>query len=86
MVVKQDLLTRSEKRLEIMLDVAQNSSPPLRTHIIENYLANWVMETHAFNPNTRRKKQVDLREFEVSLVYKATQRNPVSKKELSSSN
>ena len=45
---------------------------------------------HAFNPSTRKQRQVDLYDFKASLVYrgnsrtgsKATQRNPVSKNKI----
>jgi hypothetical protein len=43
------------------------------------------MVTYAFNPSTRRQRQVDLYEFEAGLTYRvncrtvSTQRNPVSK-------
>ena len=46
------------------------------------------MVGHAFNPSIGRQRQADLCEFEASLVYRAssrtaraTQRNPVSKKQ-----
>jgi hypothetical protein len=54
-----------------------------------NYKFGWLLVAHAFNSATKRQRQVDLCEFEVSLVYKAncrtaraTQRDFVSKEEL----
>ena len=48
--------------------------------------ASQVVVAHAFNPVLRRQRQIDLCEFEASLIYKASsrtamaiQKNPVSK-------
>jgi hypothetical protein len=40
----------------------------------ESEAAVFVAAVHAFNPNTQRKKQVDLCEFQISLVYKLSSR------------